>query len=139
MRNGQERRLHTKTSLPDESLGNLLSKLATQSASLVRDEIALVCQEFREKGRALQSPLLVMAAGSLLTLIAAGTLAAAIVLALSEYLKPWVAALLVAAVIGLVSGLLIITGINQLKHKSLKPEKTLESLEENKEWLKEIA
>ncbi|MCI0662823.1 MAG: phage holin family protein [Acidobacteria bacterium] len=139
MRNGQERRLQTKTSLPDESLGNLLSKLAIQSASLVRDEIALAYQELREKGKALQSPLLVIAVGSFLALIAAGTLAAAIVLALSEYLKPWLAALLVAVLIGSLSVLLIAAGINQLKRKSLKPEKTLESLEEGKEWLKEIA
>jgi uncharacterized membrane protein YqjE len=139
MRNGQERRLQTKTTLPDESLGNLLGKLAIQSASLVRDEIALAYQELREKGKALQSALLIVAIGSLLALIAAGTLAATIVLALSEYLKPWLAALLVGAIIGSMSLLLIASGINQLKRKSLKPEKTLESLEESKEWLKEIA
>src|SRR5262245_62285513 len=112
MRNGQDRRLQTKTTLPDESLGNLLTRLAGQSASLVRDEIALVLQELREKGRALQSPLLVMAMGIFLALIAAGTLAAAIVLALSEYLNPWHAALLVATVSGTLSVLLIVAGIN---------------------------
>lgn len=138
MRNGQERRLQTKTTLPDESLGNLLTRLAGQSASLVRDEIALVCQELREKGRALQSPLLIMAIGVLLALISAGTLASAIVLALCEYLKPWHAALLVAVLSGILSALLIVAGINQLKRKNLKPKLTLETWEENKEWLKEI-
>jgi len=138
MRNGQDRRLQTKTTLPEESLGNLLTKLASQSASLVRDEIALVYQELRERGRALQSPLLVMAIGLFLALIAAGTLAAAIVLVLCEYLRPWHAALLVATVSGILSALLIVAGINQLKRKNLKPKLTLETWEENKEWLKEI-
>jgi uncharacterized membrane protein YvlD (DUF360 family) len=138
MHNDQNRRLQTKSPLSDESLGTLLSKLAIQSASLVRDEIALVYQELREKGRALQSPLLIMGIGFFLALIGAGTMAAALILALSVYLKPWLAAFLVAIVSGILSVLLLAAGINQFKRKKLKPQLTLETWEENKEWLKEI-
>jgi hypothetical protein len=33
---------------------------------------------------------------------------------------------------------LLAAGINQFKRKNLKPQLTLETWEENKEWLKEI-
>jgi uncharacterized membrane protein YqjE len=138
MLDDQKRRFQIKSSLPDDSLGTLLSKLAVQSASLIRDEIALVYQELREKGRALQSPLLIITIGIFLALIAIGTLSAAIVLALIEYFRPWVAALLVAVVSGLLCVLFFVAGIKQIKRKRLKPELTLETWEENKEWLKEI-
>jgi uncharacterized membrane protein YqjE len=138
MLDDRKRRFQIKSSLPDDSLGTLLSKLAAQSATLIRDEFALVYQELREKGRALQSPLLIITIGIFLALIAIGTLSAAIVLALIEYFRPWVAALLVAVVSGLLCVLFFVAGIKQIKRKRLKPELTLETWEENKEWLKEI-
>jgi hypothetical protein len=65
-------------------------------------------------------------------------LCAALILGLTAYLEPWQSALLVGIVLSLAAGVLIAIGISQIKRTGLKPEQTLETLEENKEWLKEI-
>src|SRR5436190_1878966 len=72
-----------------ESLGGLLGDLASQSASLVRDEVALARQEIREKLKTVQAAMMVIAIGGVLALASVLTLCAAAILALAEYLKPW--------------------------------------------------
>jgi MFS family permease len=125
-------------SISRESIGELISDLAEQSANLVRDEMALMRRELREKGKEMQWVMLVIALGTALALIAAGVFCAAMILLLNKYLEPWQSALLVCGVLALGSGVMIGVGISRLKRTSLKPEQTLETLEENKEWLKEI-
>ncbi|MEP7340383.1 MAG: phage holin family protein [Acidobacteriota bacterium] len=122
-----------------ESLGELLGELASQSASLVRDEVALARQEIQEKLKIVQTSLTVIAIGGVLALASLLTLSAAAVLMLAEYLKPWQSALVVGLVIAIIASVIILAGISQLKNTTLKPEQTLETIEENKEWLKEIS
>ncbi|HMV86890.1 MAG TPA: phage holin family protein [Blastocatellia bacterium] len=121
-----------------ESLGALLSELATQSASLVRDEVALARQEVAEKMKVFQSAVVVIAIGAVLGLVALLILCAAAVLALAQYIEPWQAALIVGGVFVVIAGITAVVGFGKLKQTSLKPEQTIETLEENKEWLKEI-
>ena len=121
-----------------ESLGGLLSDLASHSANLVRDEVALARQELKDKLKTVQSAALVIVIGATLALAALLTLCAAIVLALTMYLPAWQAALIVGAVLALAAMATIGSGMSALKHTELKPKQTLETLEENKEWLKEI-
>ena len=122
----------------DKSLGELLGELAGHSASLFRDEMALARQEIREKSLKLRGPLVLIALGLAGALIAALCLCAALVVGLTAYLEPWQSALLVGIVLSVAAGVLVALGFSQLKQTDLKPEQTLETLEENKEWLKEI-
>lgn len=123
----------------EKSLGVLLGELAGHSAILVRDEVALARQEVREKARTLRTPFI------LLAISAAGLLAgllcfcAAASLYLSFYLALWQAALLVGLALTLCASALVAFSLKQLQQTNLKPEQTLETLEENKAWLKEIA
>ncbi|MFN7945412.1 MAG: phage holin family protein [Blastocatellia bacterium] len=121
-----------------ESLGELISDLASQSSSLIRDEIALARQELREKVKTVQAALMIIALGAVTALVAVLALCAAVILALSEYLKPWQSALLTGGVLAVAAGIIIAVGLSHLRQTSLKPEQTIETLEENKEWLKEI-
>ena len=121
-----------------EGMGELLGELASQSASLVRDEVALAQQEIREKLKAVQAAVAVIAIGGLLALVSLMTLCAAAILALAEYLKPWQSALAVGLVLAVIASIIAFVGIGQLRRTKLKPERTIETLEENKEWLKEI-
>lgn len=122
-----------------ESLGELISNLANQSASLVRDEVELAKQELREKVKTVRSATTVIVLGAFFGLIAALALCTALIAGLSEYMAVWLAALIVGGILAIVSAITTITGISHLKHASLKPEQTMETLEENKAWLKEIA
>jgi len=121
-----------------ESLGELIGDLASQSASLVRDEVALARQELQQKLKTVQSAASVVAIGALTALIAALALCAAVIIALAEYVGPWQSALIVGLILGMAAGVIILIGVSRFKRTTLRPEQTIETLEENKEWLKEI-
>jgi O-antigen ligase len=106
---------------------------------LVRDEVALARQEIRENLKTVQAAVMVIAMGGVLALASLLTLCAAVVLVLAEYLKPWQSALAVGLVLAISASVLIFRGILQLKHTRLRPEQTIETIEENKEWLREIS
>jgi uncharacterized membrane protein YqjE len=124
--------------LQRESIGDLLSNLAVQSTNLVRDEIALVGREFYEKGKTIRPALIVLATGAFLAMLASITLCAAIVLVISQYINTWLSAAIVGSILGLIALSMITFSVSRLKQTNFKPEQTLKSLEENKEWLKEI-
>lgn len=121
-----------------ESFGELLGDLASQSANLVRDEVALAQQEIREKLKTLQSAVMVVAVGAVLALVSLLALCAALILGLAEYLGAWQSALAVGLGMAAVAGIIISVGMGRLKRTNLKPEQRIETFEENKEWLKEI-
>ncbi len=121
-----------------ESLTELIGDLASQSAGLVRDEVALAKQELSEKLVSLRSGAITLALGAGLAISAFLALCAAAIAGLAVYVKVWQAALIVGGVLALVAGILVSVGISRLTQTNLKPQKTIKSLEENKEWLKEI-
>jgi uncharacterized integral membrane protein len=121
-----------------ESLGDLIGELASQSASLVRDEVALARQELQHKLKTVQLAASVIAVGAFIALIAALALCAAVIIALAEYVGSWQSALIVGLVLGMTAGIIILIGVSRFKRTNLRPEQTIETLEENKEWLKEI-
>jgi uncharacterized membrane protein YqjE len=121
-----------------ESLGTLFGELARQSVSLARDEVALAKRELERKLRTIQSALLALALGAVIALIAALALCAAVIIALAEYVGPWQSALITGLILGMAAGAVIAIGVSRFKQTTLKPEQTLQTLEENREWLREI-
>lgn len=121
-----------------ESIGELLGQLANNSAALVRDEIALARQEMGEKINSFRSGVVTVAIGAIVGLMAILTLTAAAVIGLAHLMDAGYAALIVGGVLAIVGGIIASTGLNRLKQTSLKPEQTIETLEEDKEWLKEL-
>jgi uncharacterized membrane protein YqjE len=126
------------TSGSRESFTDLLVDLAGQSATLVREEVSLARQELREGVKQLRPSLLILAIGVAGGAFSIAAFLTALILALSQYWKPWQAALAVGGGIAVIALALIAYGLSQLKQVRLKPEQTLATLEENKEWLKEI-
>jgi hypothetical protein len=121
-----------------ESLGELIGELASNTASLVRDEVALARQEVQQKLKTVQAAAIVVAAGAFISLIAAMALCATVILLLAKLVGYWESALIVGLVLGITAAILLAVGLSRFKRTSLKPEQTIETLEENKEWLKEI-
>ncbi len=121
-----------------ETLGALFGELARESVSLARDEVALAKRELQRKLKTIQSALLALVVGAIIALIAALALCAAVIMALAEYVRPWQSALITGLILGMAAGAVIAIGVSRFKHTTLKPEQTLQTLEENKEWLREI-
>ncbi|NOT62481.1 MAG: phage holin family protein [Acidobacteria bacterium] len=121
-----------------ESFADLLVELASQSSLLVREEVLLARRELREDFEQMRASLLKVAVGIGAGVMAVFSLLAAGILALSQYWEPWQAALTIGLGIAVVAAIMIFVGLAQLKQARIKPEQTLETLEENKAWLQEI-
>lgn len=124
--------------LPRESFGELLGDLANNSAALVRDEIELARQEMAEKVSELRSGITTAAIGLVIGLVAVLTLTAAAVIGLAQLADPGYSALIIGAALAIIGGVTASAGLGQIKRTRLKPRQTIETLEENKEWLKEL-
>jgi uncharacterized membrane protein YqjE len=139
-RRGVNRDIEKPTDVGDqrESFGELLGQLANNSAALVRDEIALAKQEMAEKVSSFRTGVVTIAVGGVVALLGVLALIAAAIIGLAHYMDAGLAALIVGVVLALIGGIIAFVGIGRLKRTSLKPEKTIETLEEDKEWLKEL-
>lgn len=119
------------------SLGELFSELATETGTLVRKEVELAKVEMTAKARVAGRDAALVAGGGSIAMLGVMALLAALILALGTLIPLWVAALLVGAVVTGVGGALVVMGIRAFKGMTAAPRETMETLEENKRWLKE--
>lgn len=125
----------------DKSLATLLSDLSRETVDLIQKEIALAKAEMSQKVASAQTAVVSMAAGGavafaglILLLIGVANIVAMI---LPENLAPWLAPLLVGLVVALVGYGMIKGGKSKLDAESLKPQRTIDSLQADKAVLQE--
>ena len=135
---GHAERIETHGTPKQETIGELISRLATDSAALVREEVALAKQEVRENVRTLTSNVAVLATGTVIAVLAVATLIAAAVIGLGHEIGYGTSALVVGIALAVLGGIALAIGVRKIKHSSLKPEKTIETLEEGKRWVKDL-
>jgi uncharacterized membrane protein YqjE len=123
--------------LHEQPIGNLLKQLASETTTLVRQELDLAKAEMREKaGKAGPGFGMIGVAGAM-GLLAAGTATVFFVLALDGVMPNWLAALVVAVVYGVVAALLYMRGKEKVDDAgSPAPRKTIETVKEDVEWAK---
>lgn len=121
----------------ERSLGDLFAELSRETSTLMRQEIALAKTELSQKATNAAKDIAYIAAGGAIAYIGAIVLAFAAVYALAELIWPWLAALIVGAVIAGIGAYLAQRGIKKLKQMSFVPQQTVESLKEDKEWAKD--
>ena len=121
----------------DRSLGELFSDLSQQTAALIQQEMRLAKAELSEKFADVGKNAAMIAAAAVFGLAALGALTAGIVLLMIELgVTPWLAAVLTAALMGLVAFLLAQSGLTALRKKNLAPVETIDSIKETTQWLK---
>jgi len=120
----------------ERSLGELFSELAAETGTLVRQEVALAQAEISTKATRVGTQVGYLAVGGAIGYAAMLAIMAGIIIALSHFIPAWAAALLVGAVVGVVSFFLISSAISRLKNTNLKPEESVESIKEDAQWLK---
>jgi hypothetical protein len=76
-----------------DSFSELLGQLANTSADVVRDEIELAIQQISEKATAVRSGILTVAIGTAINFAAFMSLCAALIIGLTHYMAPVMAAL----------------------------------------------
>jgi hypothetical protein len=123
--------------LHEQPIGELLKQLASETTTLVRQELDLAKAEMREKaGKAGPGFGMIGAAGAM-ALLAGGTVTVFFVLALDGVMPNWLAALVVAVVYGVVASVLYMRGKEKVDDAgSPAPRRTIETVKEDVEWAK---
>lgn len=128
----------------DHSLGTLLKELRDEGLTLARQEIALAKTEMSEKASKAAKNAAAIAVGGAVAYLGAIVLLLGVTVivyfALDRMGVPnWLAGLLSFLIVGggtaLVGYLMLQKGLSALKNESMVPEKTVESLKEDKQWL----
>jgi hypothetical protein len=115
----------------------LLSDLAGETSTLVRQEIALFKAELSEKLTRMGVGAAALAAGGVIAFSGWLALVAAAILGLSHVLAPWLSALIIGIlVMGLAAGLALF-GKSRLNADALVPRRTLNSLREDRAWIRD--
>jgi len=123
--------------LMERSLGDLFSDLSVQTSDLIRQEMRLAKAELSEKLADAGRHVMMIGVSIAFGLAAVVAAAAAVALLLVNLgVEPWLAALITAALMGLVAYLLAQSGISALRTKSIAPVETIHSLKETTQWLK---
>jgi hypothetical protein len=136
---------HQRGIARERSIGELLKELRDDTTTLLRQEVALAKTEMSEKAsRAGRNAAYIAAGGAvayagLIFLLLAATYALYLMLQAMgmETHSLWVAPLIVGAIVGIIGYSLVQKGISTLRDESLVPEKTTQSLQEDKQWLQE--
>jgi len=124
----------------EQSLNELVQRLSSQTASLVRKEIRLAQLELQEKGKRAGIGAGMFGGSGLVALYGVGALIAAAILALATAVTAWLAALIVAVVFFAVAGVLALTGKQQVQQATPPaPEAAIESVQADVDAVKERA
>lgn len=114
---------------PDQDIGELVKQATEQMSELVRSELRLAKAEITEKGRHAGMGVGLFGGAGLVALYGAGALVAVAIAALALVLPVWAAALIVAAALFVLAGVLAATGRRQTKQVTPPvPEQAIEGV-----------
>ena len=121
----------------ERSLGELFSELANETTRLVKDEVQLAKIELGQKASEVGKRVGLIAVGGAVAYAGLLAVVAALVLLIARFMPAWLAALVVGIVILGVGYYLIQQQLNALKNADLTPRATVETLKQDKEWVRE--
>jgi uncharacterized membrane protein YqjE len=120
----------------ERSLGDLFSELASETGTLVRQEVALAQVELTNKAASVGKNVGYLVVGGAVAYAAALALIAAVIIGLSYFIPAWASALIVSVIVGAVAYMMISSALAALKKTDLAPRETVETLKEDAQWLK---
>ena len=123
-----------------QSTGELVKLVTEQVSVLIRDELKLAQLEMTRKGKQAGIGAGMLGGSGLIALYGVACLLACAILGLSRVLEPWLAALIVGAVLLLVSGVAALLGKARLKRAApLVPAQATDSVKADVNEIKERA
>lgn len=130
----------------EKSLGDLFSALASDTGTLVRQEVALAQTELTQKAVKVGTNVGYLAVGGAVGILGVLAILAGVIIGLAQLISrvtgweymtsAWISALLVGAVVGIVAYVLITGALAKLKTTDLMPKETVDTLKEDAQWLK---
>jgi len=121
----------------ERSIGELIANLASETGTLVRQEIALAKVELGQKATRIGSNIAQLAVGGAVAYAALLALLAGVIGLLARAMAWWAAAIIVAVAVGIVGAVMISKALDSLKRTELAPRQTVETLKEDAQWAKQ--
>ena len=120
----------------DKSIPQLLSELARDISTLVRDEVRLARAELSAKISQAGAGAVYLAAGGIVAFAGLLFLLAAATIALANIVAPWLSALIVGGVVTAIGVALLAKGRSNIRSTNLVPERTIHSVQKDVELVK---
>lgn len=123
----------------DRSIGDLLSDLSTETTTLVKQEVRLAKAEARQEIREAANGVGVAVAGGAVAYTGLIALVIGLGWGLGEWLggAEWLGITIAGGLVALVGAVLLKKGREELKALSPPLDTTLQTLQEDKQWIKE--
>ena len=120
----------------EKSLGELFSELATETSTLVRQEVALAQTELTQKATQAGKNVGYLAVGGFVAYAAMLAVLAGVIMLLGLVILVWLSAILVWLVVGGIGYFLISSALSELRNTDPVPRDTVETIKEDAQWLK---
>jgi uncharacterized membrane protein YqjE len=118
------------------SIADVLQDIVANVQTIIRAEIRLAKTEVKEEITKARAAAAMMAGGAVAALFTVWLLLLTVFFALSTVMPFWAAALVLLIVMAIVTATLLTAGRKRLKTVNRKPEKTIETMKENVQWVK---
>jgi tetrahydromethanopterin S-methyltransferase subunit C len=126
--------------LAEASLAELVKQLSEQTSRLARQEVQLAKAELADKGKRAGLGAGLFGGAATLGFYALGALIAAAILGLATAVSTWLAAVIVAAVLAAIAGLLALQGKTKVQQATPPvPEQATRNVKEDVQWAKSQA
>jgi uncharacterized membrane protein YqjE len=120
----------------ERGIGELVKDLASQTSTLVRQEIKLAQAEVTERGKVAGKGAGMLAGAAVAALLMLGALTAVLIVVLDSFMALWLAALIVTLLWGVVAAALALAGRSALRASTPPAPQTVETVKEDIQWAK---
>ena len=120
----------------ERSIATVLKDIVGNVQELVRAEIRLAKAEVRHEVDKTKRSIALLVVGGVVTVLALAFLMLGSVYALSMVVAPWIAAVVIGVIAGVVGWVCVATALTQLRHVSIVPPKVVTTIEESVPWAK---
>ncbi|HEV8177394.1 MAG TPA: phage holin family protein, partial [Gemmatimonadales bacterium] len=119
----------------DESVGSLVGRLTGDLSTLMRQELDLAKAELREEAKKAGTAAGMLAAAGVAGLLFLIMASLTLTWLLDKIMYLWLAALIVTLLWGIAAAVLGLSGKKKMAEVNPKPEQTIETLKEDKQWV----
>lgn len=135
----------SNANVDSRSIGDLMRELRDETTALFREEIALAKTEMSEKTSHFARNAFLLAAGAAVAHLGLIFLLLATSAGLSRFYDSlgmwfhgdWIAPLVVGLIVGIIGTIMLMKAKNTLSNTSLYPDRTVDTLRNDKNWVKE--
>jgi Flp pilus assembly protein TadB len=120
----------------NRSIADVLQDIVANLQTIIRSEVRLAKTEIKEEATKASRAAGVLAGSVVAALFTTWLLLLTILFALATVIPMWSAALLLLVVMAVITTVLLSTAKKQIKTVHGTPDKTMESVKENVEWVK---